>query len=881
MNADYQFSAENFIKLMIKTQKYLHSENSMYIFEQQINQSQVNNIGKTLHDLFIDFKHSTTSIFLLYHVFQKNKGIKGYVNDLPPKSFHNYAKKVVSESTDLMEFLPIEEFAKRCSLIDCKKPYFNIFALNTLPTFFQFLLTDESISNYMQFLNNFGNDQFRFCQFSRFIFTHPFFVHFIHEAFHPILQPYADSKSPIPDPEMVVNQLYKSWIENIVQCPNFAQNVLLAYKKAYGEPCDLLINSFIKYFVRIPQMFAAIDYYQVYLPDDMFLCLEEPMKNKATDFAQAIIDASLISTPVFSEQHTIFSPEDFYYLPLDSFDKIFLNILHDNTEENIINKELAKDQWEGDSYQIQFIGDSRFQITGKATEITQTAVFDNLAQTNLRELLKIAAPLTPMIQYPGGNAKIENIEDVIYRLLVIKGPPKEFATRYALFQNILKAYQDNHKIPLVYDQLELFFSDMMQNHEIEDKLMVDQSKTYKLIRQIIHMSNESVTQIPNCLITKIFYHYIPYKTFPSIEDIIKDPTSLAFALRDRMNESKEVIESYLGNRIEVVPQFHLLSETLNFSTFLALRPELVQIDEVFHSMIQTKQFNILIDDAFSVKEKIRKLIVNNISVLDPISHELREVCQRSSDPYQKLLDLISTMAKALEIIYFETGVSLDEDDKMPLRAIIFAYSNPIHLFSSIIFINEYCMGNNSPLYSVVSSVCNACHVTSTVLYLFKILDPKMTISSYLRSKNLFFNVAMCGFPIPLKNKWLKLLSGVESLDYTQISQLKVVLKKDPHDELIGNTSVFIYNTPEEMKQSLTKNPIQFHYTFIYVESVKQPVEFLTLTSYSRNILVNNNDVNLKKKNLSIWSTIKLPDDESDEYYYQIYNDVIHGRIGNQ
>lgn len=851
MERHYQFSPREFYEELVKAQRYVMSEDSMYRYEQGINRTKVKDFGLLMQTILSESKISTVS---LYNFFEEL--ITGKKTRIP-NYYSKYAKKQNNKENTYEKMISNDEFLLKCSNIDIGSPAIRLLSLNTIPSYFSFLFTHESKENYLRFITSFVNDPIRFCEFSRFLFTNPHSIKFINEVIKPVFTKISNVKALEKDPKFIVGKVYENWKEHMNILPSYIKDTMeVFYQNAENEQGSFIFNSFFVHLIKCPQIYCAVHPYQVYLAPDLFDPLLDEFKARSKDFELLILNESKFNVEFTPEMCSLYK-DVFNCRVFDSLDCKLLKVLQDAPLDKL-NDQLKKINFDDEkNYEIKIISDQNLENFDCTLE--QTTVLTNKTQQNLRALLKISFPLNFPLQYP----EKQDMTDFIYNNLVLKGPIHELPTRIAFFNEIIDDYSVPNNaygcIPTTLIEMKQFFKEMKRNHDNEDRFMVNQTKAVKIINNFSLTIKSYCNDQTQAFYAYLLYHYAGFDPAPSMQDIIQNPEKFKDELNKRFHLVSEGELSFITDRKLV---YHLLAENFTYHSYISLRHDLEIIDQIVHNYINRNKEQMMRSVDFGNKMKNDKFM-DNIDAFNEALQKFKTVFEDSNDildAFQKYAIASDLITRAAIYIYQKRDIGAEEQTSISMMLLLLA--NPINPFSMLIFIHEIAQVRNIILgYDNALDFHFAC--INFLLGGIQIVGNFDFDMNYLTLTNrIKINIAICGENNGLKKRFVEEITQVKDSSYNnKIFQTK--LPSDVNRNYILCPTFYSFEAPEEMKNE----EIEFDFIIVFPCSDAHLKNYIAVSKNILAFIINRDDsIFGRRKPDNVIIKQNIQDNERREYY---------------
>lgn len=789
--ARYQFSSKYFFDLLLNTQKYLHKENSLYEYQKLCNNHESSNIAKDIESITIELKRTATRYILILMELDKESFDQ---NIEPVKLFKNILKGESTIEYQERSLIDLDHFIKLCNEINIGLKSIIYFSLGTLPSYFNFLMTEESISRFLEFIKKFSKgDDARYGEYIRFVFLTPAFVNFISQAFKPIFLPYAISLTPVSNQKKFCEDLLQGWKDKIALCPYYVHGLL----NQNNYPGKLLYNAFFAHLIRFPAMYLVVHPYQVDLPD-LFINLGTTLESTAEQFVDAMKNLN-VNTPIFSTELSNASKESFRFNPFDSIDLTFLEgPIQINSCMKSFKSLLSK--IETANYHIYMISNKH----DKPTESDITYQSENESMTSIRELLKMS-PLLSSSDYEDQMS----VSHIIKEFLVEKGPFTQMPLRISYYQKILI----DNGIPNTENELEDFFNFMKSKHSKPDIILSNQTTATQKLKRIKLLSRNIIKHINECTTALYYDRYLRKPIKKQEEFYYQNPKDFLYDFNSWVQLNNQIINDIFGDYKDKIILYHLFSKDLHFQKYISIRNELSQIDSLIKHLISRYSFQV-IEVLFGKMEKeFHCLFSIHQQMFDTIRKQIIFAYNVNSNPIQKIIDICSTFYSLIKYATDESSSVLGYDASRQLYAAAILYLNPDCLFSSYIYSKEltFISGFDELINNYADDQPSTVNILQEIIDYFSIYIPHFpdfSSSVFCKSLQHKFKIALCGSFSQNMKLFIEGLTTIKIDFPKKMSHFNVKLPYSKHLDyynIVENIDVYRYETLDKFKLGYQEN----------------------------------------------------------------------------
>lgn len=801
-------ASKDFYDLLAKAQHNLISQKCFNELEEGVIENIDIENQKKIKEALLECKHNMSAACFMFDEITRKKKTP------LPKYYQSYKSNKCDEEIKEKEIISIEDIARKAALIDKESLQFLLFSLNTLPSYFSFLLTDQFSSMFFKFIELFVDDEVRFTEFSRFLFLLPFTMKFIHYSFKPLFTRVANARTRVTDPKQFVADVYDMFKKNIEILPDFVVKAMnIYYSKNSHQRGSFIYNSFFKYLIMCPHIYCAVNSYQAYLPPDLFSNLDDEFLSRSADFEELISSKEILINKARVKMENILQ-EYLNYRVFDSLDELLLDSMA-STDENQFKKKLYKINFHNElNYKISLISyscDATKNIT-KCNEVEKDQIMKNFI-----DLLLIAPPVHSLFE----NTENISFKELVYKNLVLKGSIKELPNRIQYYNKIKDDYMLNSAS---YSEFEDFIFEVVKRDET-----INSSIHSKVIYLIYNLFNDIKTcqEQPTCLFAYLLFNYAGFDPAPSISEIINNQEMFKQKLFERFHQVHRSELNFLQDKVLI---YQLLAENFNFHSYLSNRQNLVEIDQIVHDFIEQNKeelYNAILYDTSIMKQ------LHSDELFAKVITDIKSLATDSDDAvdfYKKNNMITDEFSKIANKLYQN-----DYDMKEALSYIIIIKANPMHLFSMSAFCNEYLYLNNLLQFDSElpkqNTLLNFSYKFSNIITIFNSSKLNYCIYDYLVTNHIRINVALCGKMEGFKSYFINLVAP-DNESNTFEAEMKV------ND--VFNFSHFICPTfySFESAREMEKSKVRFELVLVFPSAWKHAKSFAACLSYPMIFMLN-------------------------------------------
>lgn len=705
---------QDFLNMMADTQKFLINEKSMCSYQSHLNQVQADDLSIQLHQLFAHTKQYWTSQAIIHIQTQQQKKKNNQNIECLPffpefinfnyEKISKYKKKDNDTKNDKKDYLV--EFCSKLTENDDPK-LLTYLVLNYIPAHFRFFLTELGIQDYNKFLLKLKEKNAPILyEFIKPVFYSPAFIHFLKEAFEPVIMPLINEGREFDKAQMIFTDLIHQWNEKRKYCPKFVLDAI----NIVDDPSEALYNLFFVPFFTTPHMFLGMNCHNkcpkgFEMLKETILTLPDQENAYLLQFYNSLNNFNAFSRPYISEESQNHTSDPFNVTYFDDYDiQILEKILSSNAGEKITLEFSAK-------YQVY-----QYHRPEDVTSINQSYANDTMNDSNkwyyLRELLKNSTRFPHFEYLPGDVFNGDEFDPVLFikHYLVNLGIPSEFSQRLInmhYFVSMNQNFGNLSSIQFYEDAIE-----MKHVHISEANKMVRSNNLTNEIRRIQTMSKLPLTFIPEMLDYMIILQNQPTIAMPeriSTSILISDPIRFQEYYNSMKGYFGSVTNQIFGKHNIDTIFYHIITHDLTYRTFLITRPELIVLDDLIFDFIQNHRNKLIneIKNGLSQNSKILPLL-DEMSAFDKVAARISAAFKSSCDPLQKIEDIDEAIKQAVSIYEYETGFVINPDqsfdEMMSLFSAVLYHTNPANLISVYVFLVDFLCNDSNPLYSSSSNV---------------------------------------------------------------------------------------------------------------------------------------------------------------------------------
>lgn len=686
-NQDDQTIVGNFIQKMIEQQANLHQIATQKEFEDDFISTTIKDISNRLKKDKEYLKNYYLKQYSIKKAFQEKNEPRA-----PPQkektsffSFFGKSKDKESENTNrfaftLKECVTIEQYEGNLKQIDNPENftsidnnnYINLFAFSTIPSYFNFFLTENNVNDFIIFLQQISELQTSKIYleiYSSIIYHTPLFLNFCHEV---IFKSVIIECIHNPDKISSYSQkqtFYDTVIESIQANHHLCPPLLKRFFETFSHKDNFSLSDHIKnYFLSplfdCPLQFSVIREFD-FLPESFFTEIKKDSPDTKSHIDNLI--ETIIAIPLNPKLY-IDEPKDKTYRIFTSFD---IDII--NNFESIVGMKF-------NDYSFSYVSENpKKQDRGSE----ETNFFKDQHIKIFRELLRLADPLPLQIKTPNS---IEGVMKIMEHYLVDIGDLQTQIERNLCFANFKGNIKDINSFQFYINEMNepTFLNEQSLNEK--QKMLNEVYKNgnqMKVISSLIMHQIEHINAVYKILKSSTYNdkNIVSYNQ-SEMQKIVKNPQIII----DDYNEYLRRFGNLQLDDFEKSVYYYRKLANLRFSDFLKSHGNLLEeYDSLTSSFVKCNRDQ-MINEILSKKtsRQLNDLVYHNSYLLLPFIEDLSIIFDENGSPFEKFGDIINIIRKSGNF-FDEVGPDMMTD----FFQIITIKTNCNHLLSNFAFLENF------------------------------------------------------------------------------------------------------------------------------------------------------------------------------------------------
>ena len=651
-DATIGYSPEFFIDKLIECQRFLHQEDLVTQQKRRLVEQRFSSTQEKAFHLLIRLKQHGMSRFLAKlnnPSVVKERWVEAAI--AWPKE--SQESEIVIDTTSFFNRLPVIN----------NQLVLDYIVFSTIPSLFNFLLTEWAIRDFVSFLHDLEREAARV--FARSAFLTPEFCLFIRSVAFDLFLPFMNECRGVDNPNRFLQRFVSNWKRDILLCPSFIRDILKAVDDE--EAIEILYHGLFDLLLSRPALLWAADVHKTNV--DFRLSLP---KSLCKEFLRQIVvftkdDRHRMRPPSITED-TCTDLDPFAVVCLNNMDKYIIENITDTDNlqhfMNIKDYQIYKAELSG-GYCSSFVPMCE-------TLCGQCPAFDAL-----RRLLKRSISISPVILRP---SKTWTVEGMIEYLLVNCGPLSTHKDRSDDFEQFVCTVGD-----VVWPRTEQALCATLQRLKFEHKQELAMLSKIELVTLALTMLSQRYAFFDRPTESIARYMQVVSKNNPSTaKAIMSDIPRFIKTLNQTIKKSANKIMDSLV----LLSPLHLgdFRSTLDFT-----------MDRLFLSAMHADRAAI----TNRLNAELRPIAQANIDILTLFQPNIRSCFDENCDPLQKLLRLDVIFSNMNLCFQSRTGEPLDGDAWGSTCAASIILAEPWSMFSNVRYIRTFLASPESPFQVIL------------------------------------------------------------------------------------------------------------------------------------------------------------------------------------